>query len=599
MTFSPSQIQDKQLENIIKNCNPFDREVIVTKQAIWKESFPDVPSINAAASDAVFKAIDNVSNGHRKVIGITHRAERGVGKSHIISRIRSHIKTEGNAFFVYMGEYSDLDKIKLEFLNILCASLKQEGFQGVMQWQELAAALVNEALDKKYNLQTILEVFPNWFKQTKHNLVNQLTQQILEIKSDIEDPDLITAIVCTLHPTYKAFAIKWLSGKSLTTSKAEEMGLPNPSEEEREAECFSKICQILDVISNYKTIVICFDELDSTDYSESGFTRAQIVASFIKDLYNNIKRGVFLTSMYPQTWSNHINSLPQAEAVVDRIGSHIIDLKYLNSNDVLTLVSCYLKEFYTEQGLTPPHSVYPFTETQLRTLGTERPTVRKVLNWCKDKWRSGPIIDPRKLAYNNELQNIEADFMEDKAKLAKAMIFAFNRIIGQKVEGVQVEKIETILEPYNEYINFKIIGKEKGKTVKIGVAIMQSSNGNRIGACLRHLSQYQIYDLTRGCLVRSTRINPTSRVARQRLNVLLNEKRGAWVLLKEEQVRPLIAIYAVYSARENYELSDREIFEFISQKKLALDNPLLKEILSNTCGKIPENADDEDIVYGS
>ena len=98
MTFSPSQIQDKQLENIIKNCNPFDREVIVTKQAIWKESFPDVPSINAAASYAVFKAIDKVSNGDRKVIGITHRAERGVGKSHIISRIRSGIKTEGNAF---------------------------------------------------------------------------------------------------------------------------------------------------------------------------------------------------------------------------------------------------------------------------------------------------------------------------------------------------------------------------------------------------------------------------------------------------------------------------------------------------------------------
>ena len=601
MTFSPSQIQDQKLEEIINNNNPFDREVIVTKQAIWKESFPDVPSINAAASDAVFKAIDKVSNGHRKVIGITHRAERGVGKSHIISRIRRRIKTEGNAFFVYMGEYSDLDKIKLEFLNILCASLKQEGFQGVMQWQELAAALVNEALDKKYNLQTILEVFPNWFQQTEHNLVNQLSQQILEIKSDIEDPDLITAIVCTLHPTYKYSAIKWLSGKSLTTSKAEEMGLPNPSEEEREAECFSKICQILDVISNYKTIVICFDELDGTDYSERGFTRAQIVASFIKDLYNNIKRGVFLTSMYTQTWNNHIKTLPQAEAVVDRIGSQIIDLKHLNSNEVLTLVSCYLKEFYTEQRLKPPHSVYPFTETQLRTLGTERPTVRKVLNWCKDKWSSGSIIDPIKLAYNNKLKNIETetDFMEDPGKLAKAMIFAFNRIIGQKVEGIKVEKIETILEPYNEYINFKIIGKEKGKTVKIGVAIMQSSNGNRIGACLRHLSQYQIYDLTRGCLVRSTRINPTSRVARQRLNVLLNEKRGAWVLLKEEQVRPLIAIYAVYSARENYELSDREIFEFISQKKLALDNPLLKEILSNTCGKIPENADDEDIVYGS
>ncbi len=602
MTHSPSPTKDEKLENIIKSFNPFDREIIVTKQAIWNPLFPDLPSINAAASDAVFKAIDKVSNGHRKVIGITHRAERGLGKTHNISRICRRIKTEGNAFFVYMGEYNDLDKIKLEFLNILCASLKQEGFQGVSQWQELATALINEVLNRKSKPQHIVEVFPNWLKTRTYRLVNELTDKVLQIKCDIEDPYLIQAILWTLHPTYKPFAIKWLSGKSLTVSKAEEMGLPNPSEEEKEAECFSKICQILDLISHYKTILICFDELDGTDCSEiSGFTRSQIVASFGKDLYNNIKRGVLLTSMYAQTWRDQIKSLPQSEAIIDRIGSQIIDLKYLNADDVVALVACYLEEFYTKQGLTPPHPVYPFTDSQLRKLGTDKPTVRKILKWCKENWPNGktPPLDPVKLGYQNELKNIETDFMEDRSKLVKAMVFGFNRIITKKIEGVKVEKIETRLRPDNNYIDFKIIGEEAGKTVKIGVAIMQSSSSRSVGACLNHLSQYDRYDLTRGCFIRSRRINPTARLANQRLNLLLNEKGGEWVLLKEEEVKPLIAIHAVYNARQNYDLSEKEIFEFISQEKLAVDNPLLKEILSDPCGQIPENADDEDIVYGS
>ena len=179
------------------------------------------------------------------------------------------------------------------------------------------------------------------------------------------------------------------------------------------------------------------------------------------------------------------------------------------------------------------------------------------------------------------------------------MVFGFNRIITKKIEGVKVEKIETRLRPDNNYIDFKIIGEESGKTVKIGVAIMQSSSSRSVGACLNHLSQYDRYDLTRGCFIRSRIINPTARLANQRLNLLLNEKGGEWVLLKEEEVKPLIAIHAVYNAKQNYDLSEKEIFEFISQEKLAVDNPLLKEILSDPCGQIPENADDEDIVYGS
>jgi hypothetical protein len=51
----------------------------------------------------------------------------------------------------------------------------------------------------------------------------------------------------TLSEDYSDFAVKWLSGKNLAEVKANAMGLPNPSTEEKyqNAEAFKTISQIL------------------------------------------------------------------------------------------------------------------------------------------------------------------------------------------------------------------------------------------------------------------------------------------------------------------------------------------------------------------
>jgi len=96
MNSTPSAITD--LNNAIKSENPFDRPLVVRSHDVWEQSFPDVPSINAHASNAVFQAIEQIRAGQLSVIGITLKAERGLGKSHLISRIRRHLKVEGGSF---------------------------------------------------------------------------------------------------------------------------------------------------------------------------------------------------------------------------------------------------------------------------------------------------------------------------------------------------------------------------------------------------------------------------------------------------------------------------------------------------------------------
>jgi hypothetical protein len=614
MTSSTSNIDD-----LIRNHNPFAGHTVVRPPQIWAKSFPDVPSINAHASNAVLEAVKQVRQGQRQVVGITITAEKGLGKSQIISRIRHRLQAENGALFIYMSKYDNLNQIKYQFLQTVASSLRAFGsYQGVMQWQELAAALINEGRKWNYTPQQYINQFPSWLSKYSNKVVEHLTDSVLQIKPNINNPYIVKAILWTLSSAHAIYATHWLSGSELTQTQAETMLLSNPKREDREAEALSNIRQILDITSNYRVPVICFDELDVADADNNGFTAAQVIANLTKDLYNNLERGVLLLAMYPETWIHQVKTLPRAEAVIDRLVSEQKDrqpitLNYLNSDDVLAIVFYWLKEFYEENQLNPPHPFYPFDENKLRELGKGKPTIRAVLKWCAEHFVvTEPSVvpgedgdqpqPPSKVepAFENELANVDASIeslLEDKASIADALWLSFCSLIGWTIDKVKItDVVEVEARSVDQgYIDFKIIGKEKRKPVKIGVAVVQQSGGMYIQAALKRLIKYEEFDLTRGCLVRSKKIGANAARARQYLKKLLTEKGGEWVLLQGQDIKPLLAILFVYENRESYELSEEEIINFIQQKRLAIDNPLILEILSNPSGQEPENLFDEDM----
>ncbi|MEG5066553.1 hypothetical protein QUB33_23340 [Microcoleus sp. B3-A4] len=603
------------LNKAIVSQNPFDRSLIVRSNDIWNPSFPDVPSINAHASDAIFQAIEQIRAGYRTVSGITIKAEKGLGKSHLISRIRSRLLDEGGSFFVYMSDvdYGNLNRVHANFLNSLSLSLKQIGNEGVMQWQELATALINEALGKTHIPQNLVKQFSGALAKNP-KLVDRLTEKVLQLKSNIENPYLIQAILWTLSSDKVSFATNWLSGKALAQGQADAMGLPNSTEEDKEAEAFQSVCQILDLIGDYRTLVIGFDELESVDRNEAGFSRAQVVALLVKDLYGKIKRGVLMTAMFDETWQFQIRALPQAESVTARMGEKIFDLQYLNADDVVTLVSQWLKEFYESKGLTPPSPVYPFHEGELRELGKEKLIVRKVLEECAKNWKvpDDPTPPPTaadplhqvELAFNNELNALEGTidkYFDDSNILAEALYLAFLAVKGETVERMQVEEIEKVQTKAVDkgYLHFRIRGKENGKSVKIVVAVVQESGAKFVSAALKRLIEYQKFDMTRGCLVRSKDVKPKT-VGKQCLDQLLSQELGGeFVKLASEDIKPLLAIYLVNKARTEYDVTEEQILEFIVQKKLATENYIICEILSDPSGQIPEGLVDENEIAES
>jgi KAP family P-loop domain len=597
---------DNGLINAIKSHNPFDRPLVVRSQDIWVTGFPDVPSLNAHASDAVFDAIERVRTKQQTVIGITIKAERGLGKSHLISRIRRRLQNDGSALFVYTSEINDLNRIKAEFLRNLANSLKQIGSQGMSQWRELATTIFNEAYNKAFTPDEMVSHFSEVLK-VNSKVVEHWTDRVLGIKHDIENPDIIAAILWTLssNPSEERYAINWLAGQELPQSRADALGLANSSAQDREAQAFSTVRQILDLISDYKPIVICFDELESILMcNDAGFTASQVTAILAKDLYDKIKRGVFVTAMFPQTWTDQIRALKEAESVTDRIAQRSIELTYLKSEDVIALVSQWLKDFYDQKGVTPPHSVYPFDEGKLRELGKEKPMVRKVLQWCAENWNipiiPPPLKHPVESAYKNEIAALESkiqDDIEDNNKLANALRFSFSTLVGQVVENVQIIEIVDVKTRSADqgYINFKIVGEDNGNVVKIGVSVLEGISGRFLQAGLKRLIEYNKFDLTRGCLVRSKNISSGTK-AKQYLDQLMSKSLGGeWVLLKNEAIKPLLAINYVMKTRNDYELTEAQIIDFVIQNRIVIDNNLIRQILSDPSGQIPEDAIDEDI----
>ncbi|MBD2140869.1 ATP-binding protein [Anabaena sp. FACHB-1250] len=613
MTNSPLSSMES-INAAINSHNPFTNAGIVKEQDVWGKGVPDVPTLNAHASNQVFKAIQFVRNSKSsqdKVTSIAITAQQGVGKTHLLSRIRHELEKVGGALFVYAGvnNYTDLNLVKYQFQQTLADSLSKTGSQEVMQWQEVAAAMANEGRENTVSPAVLVKRFDIACEKNK-NLMNNLQKQVIKNKPNT-DPYILRAILWTLSETQAPYAIKWLSGEELAQANADELGLPNSSKtnQDREAEALKNIQQILNLVGFYNSIVICFDEIDVKNNStDDGLPTESVIANFVKILHDTLVNSdlsqgvVILTVMLPETWRDKVNSLPGGTP--DRISKFTqrkpLDLKYISGDSMVELVTIWLQDYYNAKDLIPPDPLYPFTETELKEYGKiNKPSVREALRWCADNFKieTEPLPDDPftrfELAFTREGEVKFEEYIEDSSRIAEALYFGFNTLKEKTLEEVMIVEITNDVQPKrknNNFINFKIIGNENGKQVKIGVAVVQDSQST-LNACLKRLNDYHTFDLTRGCLVRSeSKIKQMKKTAAtfSLLEELIKYKGGENVDLIEDQIRPLIAILAIYQKRQNYQLTEEQIFDIISKNNITFDNLLLREILSDPSGEMPE-----------
>lgn len=621
-----SSIED--LNHALLSHNPFN-EVTVTYQNIWQQEFPDVAFLNAHASDAVFQTLQQ---NYKTSIVIT--AEYGTGKSHIISRIRHRLKSQGGALFIYANKYGDLKNIKHGFQKTIADSLNQQGSQDVRQWQELATNMANETFIqnkiRSYSAKELVDKVTNSDKKAK-GLISKLTKSFCQLKSTKYpnlNPDIVRCIFWTLSLEQVLYANNWLGGQELAQHKTVELGLPPQNLS------FDAVLQILDLISEYNQLVICFDELDNIvdQDPDLGYARVQFVAGLIKELFENLERGIILSVMLPNVWKDKIKTLTNFP--LHKISSYSDDplsLKFVDENAAIELVKMRLSDFYTSKNLVSHDPLYPFDEKELRNLGKSKSsTVREVLNLCKKSLPSkiSPVStttenltisdkkviieplgeDPVKQAFDDEMKQDVESSIDDNYLIADALLFGCKSLIGETIEGIFVEGVTERVrrlkrkESKDNFLNFKIIGKQGEKDIAIGVAVLQYDGGHALGAGFKRLIAPQDYsiEITRGCLVRSKTKKITGYMDATYLKPLINQG-GEYVELHEEEIKPLIAIRAVHQKRSvDYQLTEEEILKFIHEKgakyNLGESNRLLRDILSDPSYQVPDDVTMEEPI---
>lgn len=628
-SFSPVH----QLDAAIRSHNPFSGATIDKAQSVWGKGYPDLSTLNAHASQKVLELIKQVKTSQYskdKVATLTITGDPGLGKTQIIGRLRRYIIDDGTALFVYSnaGKYGGLKLIKYQFVQTLVEELSRIGSQGVTQWQEVAAALVNasnsksqktpaEAIVKKFD-----HVYAKWL-QNNQNLIKNLSDQICKNKPYI-DSYILRAILWTLSQCYAPYAVQWLAGNELDQSTAEIMGLPtnaHKTAQDKEDEAISKINKILKLISEHKPIVICFDELDPDKVDpDTGVTLPQAIARLVKNIYDNSEQSeigqgvVILTVMFQSVWVHHIKPLKDTSgsSVVDRMStatqSNPVTLEPLNKQSIVDLVALWLQEeLYKPHNLTPQDPVYPFTKNQLMTVGQNKPTVREALDWCAKKWLElGKIITPedrfKQALHEAEAINEEnlSIYLEDNAKISDALRFGFENLIGRTLEGttsteqqlkqVIIDKVETVND---DWVKLKVSGTENNSNFSIGIAVIQQRGAvavkNGLKKSLADENRYSELGITRGCLVRGEdRTIGRHTQAYLFLEKLTNKMGGEWAFLEVESLKSLINLQTVYENCQSYYLSTDQVRDY-SREEIS-KNKLLLEILSDPSGVINEEA---------
>ncbi len=201
-----SAIED--INAAIQADNPFKYAGIFKEQNVWGKGFPDLTSLNQKVSDTILQALEKVKTSeksHEKVASLAIVSDPGVGKTHLLSRIRHHLQQQGGGLFVYasVDTYTDLNLIKYNFQQTLAESLSYSGSQGVMQWQEVAASLANDgfqALNPNHKRQSpanLIKKFDQAYQHTlakRQNLVDLLQQKICKNKPQA-DPYIVRALL--------------------------------------------------------------------------------------------------------------------------------------------------------------------------------------------------------------------------------------------------------------------------------------------------------------------------------------------------------------------------------------------------------------------
>jgi len=580
-----------------ESANPFRLKSVISANEVWGDVITDLPGLNQHIDERIFDAITEVRKKYSSKIGIAIKGDRGTGKSHVIYRVWRKITQEGDSVFAYISPCTNPKRINSHVRFYLSDSFTYQDSQGITQWQKLAAAAINTLkgteFEDKYRSYIEKCHSPNELRkyivasQNKTTLLgffDELVEAILENQTGI-DVNFLKALLFLLlkNAIIAQIALAWIKGED--NSEIKKIGLPEflfAEKEDKSIWMMEQICKLAEIAS--LPVVICFDQLDSagTD-NDSGDSPAQSIAKCIDRIYFQCSNVILVCCVISDTW-REIEQM--GSGIPDRVGQRSVKAQPPTTEQTIELVKLRLNWFYKNNSLNAedyPH-LYPFEESKIKHIASESASARSLMTWCADEFEK--VIDDEKKKktflekYDELIKQIQIP-MKDDDQLAAIIFCAMTMIPNGGTANVVIQEVKKIADATHD-LHFIISGYDCLNIceVKIGVRICETTNGRTFNAVMTRLVNYDKYGLTRGCLIRSTDVPRSWKIGYALKEKLEKEQGGEVVVLKKNDMKPLVAIQKIYEQSEDYGFTKEEIKQFVKDLGLAADNLLICEILS-------------------
>ncbi|PZU97040.1 MAG: hypothetical protein DCE90_07835 [Pseudanabaena sp.] len=173
------------------------------------------------------------------------------------------------------------------------------------------------------------------------------------------------------------------------------------------------------------------------------------------------------------------------------------------------------------------------------------------------------------------------------------MRFAFDHLIDQVVDEMKIfAVIDEQDKAYKDIVPFKVkvrkSDSQKGHYAFIGIAVVQKKL-NALTSALEKLVKFNELNQTRVCLIRSEDISG-HKARGYALEII--QKGGEWVQFHTDHIVPVLALQSFVDklGQDDQEtLNEPQIWEYVNQERILIDNPLIQEILSKPETKVSKD----------
>ncbi len=312
--------------------------------------------------------------------------EPGIGKSHLLARIRKNGEMRRNFLFVQVRPIGDYQRLFLHIYQETFISLRRK-------WPDfdytpldvMISHIIGDAilalLEKKhegksytkpieYLVETIkrdpLELYDYFKKRTK--LLKSLEKQILRYLFD-RDPTIDLTfwevLLKTLYAKHRMTAIRWLQGDELSEEDLKKLGIPSSITDQDQA------LRILSTVFTLSPlpILLSFDQLESLHDRTGDEFVFRSFFDILVTLHGHTKNCVILLLIQSSVW-DHLRNLIQKSAQ-DRVQEHF-SLVSPTKNELKQIVERRMKSLWKNcPDDPPPYFSYPFSTNLIEQIGQD------------------------------------------------------------------------------------------------------------------------------------------------------------------------------------------------------------------------------------